>query len=277
MYRLTPSIFVCVDSLILIGQALTHRLHPIASCTPNINVPLKAEVQANIIIMTRSFVLVALSALLALQLPGHGNCFAPSRIAISSITNTRGTPITGAITIQSSKKNAIIARTTKNNNLSMSSNNSEIEGKDRLLSCLPYLIPLIEGDRYGRFLFYMIPALGQIDFFVLGPFKLLYSSIPFANLIVFIGLSTLSRNPELPRPLRFNMQQALILDIALIFPSLLGQLGIPLPGVLAQSGSNFVYLAMIGSVGYSIVSNLTGKTPDKIPIISEAAGSSIGY
>ena len=215
--------------------------------------------------MARSIVIFAYATLLALLLPGQGNCFAPSGITISRISGTS----TGAITIQA---NNAITRT----NLPMSSN-SEIEGPDRVLSCLPYLIPLLDGERYGRFLFYAIPALGQVDFLLLGPFKAIYSSIPFAQIIAFLALSVLSRNPDLPRPLRFNMQQALLLDIALILPSLLGQLQIPLPGFLAASGSNFVYIAMIGSVGYSLVSNLTGKVPDKIPIVSEAAGSSIGF
>mmetsp|Transcript_9698 Transcript_9698/g.12807 ORF Transcript_9698/g.12807 Transcript_9698/m.12807 type:complete len:217 (+) Transcript_9698:91-741(+) len=215
--------------------------------------------------MTRSIVIVAYATLVGLLLPGQGNCFAPAGITISSISGTS----TGAITIQA---NNAITRT--NLPMSRNSNNSEIEGPDRVLSCLPYLIPLLDGDRYGRFLFYAVPALGQVDFLLLGPFKAIYSSIPFAQ---FIALSTLSRNPDLPRPLRFNMQQALLLDIALIFPSLLGQLQIPLPNVLAASGSNFVYLAMVASVGYSLISNLTGKVPDKIPIVSEAAGSSIGF
>mmetsp|Transcript_18220 Transcript_18220/g.29641 ORF Transcript_18220/g.29641 Transcript_18220/m.29641 type:complete len:220 (-) Transcript_18220:446-1105(-) len=218
--------------------------------------------------LARSIVIVVYTTLLALLLPGQGNCFAPSGITISSISGTSA----GAITIQA---NNAITRT--NLPMSSNSNNSEIEGPDRVLACLPYLIPLLDGDRYGRFLFYAVPALGQVDFLLLGPFKALYSSIPFAQIIAFVALSTLSRNPDLPRSLRFNMQQALLLDIALIFPSLLGQLQIPLPGFLAASGSNFVYIAMIASVGYSVVSNLTGKVPDKIPIVSDAAGSSIGF
>ena len=61
----------------------------------------------------------------------------------------------------------------------------------------------------------------------------------------------LSRNPTLSRPVRFNMQQTLLLDIALIFPSLLGRMGgaVQLPAVLANSGSNFVYLAPCGERG----------------------------
>ena len=111
---------------------------------------------------------------------------------------------------------------------------NDIDGADRILSCVPYIVPLLDGDRYGRFLFYQVPLLGLFDNILLGPFKLIYGTIPFAQLIFFIGLSVLSRNPEIPRPIRFNMQQALLLDIALIFPSLVGQ--IPVPLILANSG-----------------------------------------
>ena len=65
------------------------------------------------------------------------------------------------------------------------------------------------------------------------------------------------------------------MDIALIFPSLLGQIPIPMPGMIVNSGSNFVYLAMLGSVSYAFISNLSGNVPDKIPVVSDAAGSQI--
>lgn len=215
---------------------------------------------------------LAYATLLALLLPGQGNCFAPSEIS-TSIVGSKAPTSMGPIATQ--KQIKAIAKTT---HLHMVGDNSELQGTDRVLSCLPYLIPLLDGERYGRFLFYLIPALGYADIFLLGPFKLIYGAIPFSQFIAFIGLSTLSRNPELPRAVRFNMQQALLLDIALIFPSLLGQLAgqIRLPDILATSGSNAVYLAMILSVGYSIASNATGKVPDKIPVISEAAGASVG-
>jgi len=219
--------------------------------------------------MTRSMAVAAYYAtLLALLTLQRGNCFAPPRIR-SSIGITKTPASAGAIV----RENNSIAR----RNLPLGASDSDINGSDRALSCLPYLIPLIDGDRYGRFLFYTVPALGMADSLLLGPFKFIYYSIPFGQLIFFIGLSVLSRNPDLSRPLRFNMQQALILDIALIFPSLFGRLPFPMPGVLVNSGSNFVYLAMVASVGYSVVSNLTGKVPDKIPVVSEAAGSSIGF
>jgi len=218
--------------------------------------------------MTRSRAVAAYATLLALLLPEGGNCFAPPLVSSISRTTASSSISTGSNTsARTSNKNHL-------HNLHMS-NNSEIEGTDRVLSCFPYLIPLLDGDRYGKYLFYLVPALGMADSILLGPFKAIYSLVPFAQFIAFIGLSVLSRNPDIPRPVRFNMQQALILDITLIFPSLLGQLPFQIPPLLANSGSNCVYLAMVASVGYAVVSNLTGKVPDKIPVISEAAGSSV--
>ena len=156
----------------------------------------------------RSLVTIAACALLVLLLPEGGTSFTPSLVASK--------PTFGAGV----------------SNLHMVRN--DIVGTDRILSCVPYIVPLLDGDRYGRFLFYQVPLLGLFDNILLGPFKLIYGTIPFAQLIFFIGFSVLRRNPEIPRPIRFNMQQALLLDIGLIFPSLLAQ--IPVPLILANSG-----------------------------------------
>lgn len=161
--------------------------------------------------------------------------------------------------------------------LSMSSNNQEVQGIDRGLACLPYLLPVLDGDRYGRFIFAAFPPLGIADAILLGPFHSIYNIIPFAQLIAFFGLSFLSRNPEISRSVRFNMQQALILDIMLIFPSLLGRLGIPMPSILVASGSNFIFYVLVAAVGYSLFSNaVLGKLPNQIPILSEASEAQIG-
>lgn len=160
--------------------------------------------------------------------------------------------------------------------LSMSRNANEVQGTDRILSSLPYLLPLMDGDRYGRFLFAILPPLGLADALLLGPFKMVYYSIPFAQLGTFIALSFLSRNSEIPRSIRFNMQQALILDILLIFPSLFGRLPFAIPRVLVESGSNFVFFVLVASVGYSLFSNLSGKLPNQIPVVSDATESQIG-
>jgi len=52
--------------------------------------------------------------------------------------------------------------------------------KDRVVAALPYLLPLFDGLRYGKFLFLQFPAFAA----VLSPFEPLiniYFSVPFAR------------------------------------------------------------------------------------------------
>lgn len=178
----------------------------------------------------------------------------------------------------------IPSSTTTTTSLRMRSNgnkNDNMSVTDRALSCLPYLLPLVDGDRYGRVLFSLVPTLGAIDSILLGPFNALFSAIPFLQLICFFGFTILARKPEISRSVRFNLQQAVLLDIALFFPSLLGQvmgsLPFALPKIVVDGSSNFVFLALIGAVGYSVVSNVSGKVPNEIPVVSDAVETQIGF
>ena len=45
---------------------------------------------------------------------------------------------------------------------------------------------------------------------------------------------------------------------------------------VSVAGSNFVFYGMALVVGYSWVSIAQGKTPDQVPVISEAASQGIG-
>ena len=172
------------------------------------------------------------------------------------------------------------SKTTSTSTSQLLMSNSDAQGvPDRLLSCVPYLLPIMDGDRYGRYMYMIFPTLGMVDATILGPIKAVYYAIPFGSLIAFIALSTLSRNANISRPVRFNIQQALLLDIALIFPNLLGQVmpNLQLPAVVNNSCSNFVFYFLVASVGYSLITNLvTGKIPNQIPIISEASEMQIG-
>ena len=113
-----------------------------------------------------------------------------------------------------------------------------------------------------------------------APFVALLNVIPFGSFIVFLGLSSASRNPELPRFVRFSMQQAVLLDIALIFPQLFqqlfGGLKVQFPQELVEPSASFVFLFIAVSILYSCGSNALGKQPNQIPIISNAAEQSIG-
>lgn len=55
---------------------------------------------------------------------------------------------------------------------------------DRILSSLPYLLPLVDGLLFGEFLFREFPALSFL-FIPLTPLLALYQFIPFFGLIVF--------------------------------------------------------------------------------------------
>mmetsp|Transcript_6158 Transcript_6158/g.8989 ORF Transcript_6158/g.8989 Transcript_6158/m.8989 type:complete len:236 (+) Transcript_6158:160-867(+) len=158
-------------------------------------------------------------------------------------------------------------------------NDNRIYGRDRITSCIPYVLPLLDGDQFGKYVYMRIPPLHAIDRVLLGPLLEIYHSIPFFGLGVFLLLSFGSRNTNLSRSVRFNMQQAVLIDIALIFPELFGSLtnvGGGLPQFLVEPSTNFVYYTFISCVLYSIVSNISGKKPNEIPWISQAAEMSIG-
>ena len=53
---------------------------------------------------------------------------------------------------------------------------------DRVLAGLPYLLPLFDGLRYGKFLFIQFPIFGTI-LAPLNPLISLYFSVPFAGYV----------------------------------------------------------------------------------------------
>ncbi len=163
--------------------------------------------------------------------------------------------------------------------LAMWSSDDEIQGIDRVKSCIPYMLPLIDGDHFGRFIYNSIPPLGAIDDFFLGPFVTINRQLPFLSLILFTAFTLGTRfNVDMNRNVRFNAQQAALIDLALIFPELIGSsfVGEPLPRALVASSMNFVWIGYMSLVVYSIYSNLRGKRPDQIPFISNGADLMVG-
>lgn len=148
-------------------------------------------------------------------------------------------------------------------------------GTDKIVSCLPYLFPLMDGLTYGRFLFD-----GVDDNPVVLALAILYSmyrSVPFSGFIAFFGLSALSNNLSINRLTRYNIQQAIYLDIALFIPGFFGAIlsviGLNLPIVTQALGGSAIFLTLLAVIGYASVSSLFGVTPDKIPFISETVSN----
>ena len=120
---------------------------------------------------------------------------------------------------------------------------------DRILSCFPYLLPLADGCSFGRYIYERVPPLGVLERATLQPLSDLFQSIPFSSLIVFVAFSFAARQPGLPRYVRFNIQQAILLDIALVFPSLFGSAADNLPRYLVEPATNFVFYAFVAATG----------------------------
>jgi hypothetical protein len=163
--------------------------------------------------------------------------------------------------------------------LQMWSNSDDIEGNDRIKSCVPYLLPLLDGDHFGIYIYDRIPPLGWLDDYLLQPLQNFYQAIPFAPILFFLALTLGTRgNMSMSRVVRFNAQQAAIIDVALVFPELIAgsMQDSDLPRALLEPCSNFVYYTYMTMVLYSVYSNLRGQKPNQIPWISEAAEMAVG-
>jgi Ca2+-binding EF-hand superfamily protein len=155
-------------------------------------------------------------------------------------------------------------------------NDKAPSGTDKILSVLPYLFPLLDGLQFARFLVLENPD--NVLSAIIGITYGLYRSIPFGGFIAFFALNFLAGNPSINRLVRFNMQQAIFLDIALFFPGLIAALyaligqaaGFSLPPAVTEIGSDVMFVILLTTIGYATVSSLLGQTPNKIPFISEA-------
>ncbi|CAN0342774.1 unnamed protein product [Ascophyllum nodosum] len=152
-------------------------------------------------------------------------------------------------------------------------NDSPATSADKALSALAYILPLADSMVFAGHLFNVFPE--QTAWVQpIAAALLILRSVLFATLAGFFGLSFLSRNPEVNKLVRFNMQQAINLDIALFLPSWLGALAALALGQdaykllpISQAGSDVIFVTMLLAVAYSIGVSATGAFPNKLPII----------
>jgi hypothetical protein len=149
---------------------------------------------------------------------------------------------------------------------------------DRLVSVIPYLLPLADALPYSRAYIENNHLETSTIFEFAALVYSIYLNIPFAGLIAFILFNFISSNLQLNRLVRFNIQQAILLDIALIIPGLLSGvfidvlpkfLNISISKDLSDIASTFTFLAISLTIIYSLISSFLGIIPDKIPLISE--------
>lgn len=144
--------------------------------------------------------------------------------------------------------------------------------KDRIFACLPYLLPLVSGLEFGKFLFQQFPAL-QVMLIPLTPVLFVYQTLgSWAGIIIFFLLFLLVvRNERIVHFIRFNAMQAILLDILLVLCSLLFNILMNGLGtnLVTETLFNIVFLGTVAACGYSIVQSLIGRYAE-IPALSEA-------
>jgi len=156
----------------------------------------------------------------------------------------------------------------------------DIRGPDRIKSCIPYVLPLIDGDAFGKYIYERFPLLGDLHYVTLRPIVEGFQSVPFLTILLFMVFALGPQFAQMSREVRFNSQQAILIDVALILPEILGDAvadaDANLPRALMEPCSNFVFFYIASMVVYCVASNLRGKKPDQIPFISSTAEYVIG-
>ena len=150
---------------------------------------------------------------------------------------------------------------------------------NRIRCCFPYLLPILDGDHFGQYIYERIPPLGFVNDILFGPLVYWTRTIPFLSLLFFLVLTLGTRfNMTMNRTIRYNAQQAALIDVVLLFPELIAsgfQEG-DVPRSIAEPCTNFVWYAYTISVLYCVISNLRGKKPNGIPYLSESAEWMVG-
>ena len=148
---------------------------------------------------------------------------------------------------------------------------AEIPLWQRLLGLLAYLLPWSDALSVGRELYNLFPWIAYLAL-PATPVLLLERSIPFGGFLLFLVLFlVVVRNPNVPYYLRFNVLQAILLDIllvvlALAFNVLLSPLG---NSLMIRTLNNTVFIGALVLVLYASIQCVRGKEAD-LPTLSEA-------
>ena len=156
-------------------------------------------------------------------------------------------------------------------------------GADRAIAALSYLLPLLDGLKYSKFLLMQFPLFG-LALLPIKPAVDLWYGLGFLQIAVFFGLYLgVVQNQNMKYFTRYNAQQAVLLDILLIVPDVLARLASGMGGddALLTGGPGlevqvlmyntvflYVYLSSVVGVGASAL----GKNV-KLPLVGDAAES----
>lgn len=195
---------------------------------------------------------------------------APAGLRGSSLCGTPLAARTAAVAAPTGRRQVAVAASWNRN--------SSPEIPDRVVAALPYLIPLLDGLRYGKFFLVQFPQFSTL-LLPLEPLIRLYFSVPFAGLVVFFAVYLgIINNPNFTRYVRFNAMQAILLDIILILPGLIESIVRPPmggPGLQVYiTLYNTIFLFLFACVAYGMGSCATGQTA-RLPIVADAADAQV--
>lgn len=148
---------------------------------------------------------------------------------------------------------------------------------DRIFASLPYLLILADGVRFSHSFMNVMPMMGVILAPVVLPILAIEQSIPFANLLIFLGLYFwVVQNDRVHHFIRFNVMQALLLSIILFLVDIFLGLfqGIELLSFSFSTLQTTVFLSVLAIFVYSLSQTSRGKYTE-LPWISEAVNIQI--
>ncbi|KAJ1435645.1 hypothetical protein B484DRAFT_445960 [Ochromonadaceae sp. CCMP2298] len=157
-------------------------------------------------------------------------------------------------------------------------NNQPPTTSDRVLAGLPYMLPLLDVLPYGRYLIENNPAVQTNPVFQLFALAFtIYQTVPFSGLIAFFSLNVLTNNLRLNRLIRFSIQQAILIDIALVVPGLAGTIaevlskyaGTTIPPEVSTISSSATFFVFFSLFLYGVGCSWLGVEGDQIPFISD--------
>lgn len=146
----------------------------------------------------------------------------------------------------------------------------------RLGSMLAYMLPFVDGLRFGMPL---VPESAAFQSFIwsLAPILSTLQSVPFFGIFLFITMQMLADKTDLPHLLRYNLRQAVLLDILVGVLALIESVAtlmvdgeIPIDIWESWTSNGAIFIALVGVIVYAVGAALLGITA-RLPFISRYA------
>ena len=134
-----------------------------------------------------------------------------------------------------------------------------------------------DAYEYGGAIYRAAPAVASVAELI-APTVHNFHLVPFSGLIWFVTLQSLASGSHsaLPRFVRFNIQQALFIDLVLLLPFLFPEMQHWMLQCLGPGGvihfRTLMFTSCAAAVSYATYRNMQGRLPNEIPLLSDAAG-----